>query len=363
MKGNKTTTINAALIAFSCLSIFSLAACSGAQSPSPSPTTTPIATTIPTLSPTPTPTPTATATTTPIPTPAPTRTYPLPGDQVFPEGITYDLTSNSFFVGSTNDGTIFRGNLATGSVTTFSAGGLDGRTAAIGMKVDSNTRRLWVVGGATGIIFVYNADNGSLIRKYDTYPVEQAGQIFLNDVAIAPNGDAYITDSRRPVLFKLGGAGAQTGQLEGWLDFTNTPVQFTANSTALNGIVVTQDGNYILVVHSTAQKLFRITVATKEVIEVDLGGKPQGGDGMVLEGQTLYVLTRTQDSDMIVRIQMSPDFSSGTIKDSFRDASFAFPTTIAKVDNRMLVVNSQFNKRGAGLQPVLPFTVSDIPIP
>ncbi|MBI4303265.1 MAG: SMP-30/gluconolactonase/LRE family protein [Chloroflexi bacterium] len=293
----------------------------------------------------------------PVPT-APARTYALPGDRVFPEGIAYDPISNSFFTGSTNDGTVFRGDLSSGQVTVFSAGGLDGRTAAIGMKVDSKTRRLWIAGGATGLIFVYNVDSGALIRKYNTPQVQQT---FLNDVALAPNGDAYFTDSRRPVLFKV--AGAQPGEAENWLDFTGTPVQFTANATALNGIVVSQDGAYIVVVHSAAQKLYRITIATKDVREVDLGGTAQGGDGMVLDGQTLYVLARTQTSDMIVRIQMAADFSRGTIRDNFRDASFAFPTTIAKLDSRMLVVNSQFNARGAGQTPKLPFTVSDIPIP
>lgn len=290
---------------------------------------------------------------------APAKSYALPGDRVFPEGITYDRTSNSFFTGSTNDGTLFRGDLASGQVNVFSAGGADGRTAAIGMKVDSKTRRLWVAGGATGLIFVYNVDSGTLVRKYAT---PQAEQTFLNDIALAPNGDAYITDSRRPVLFKISGSSAQPGELESWLDFAGTPVKFTEGATALNGIVVSQDGAYIVVVHSGDQKLFRIAIAGKETSEVDLVGIPQGGDGMVLDSQMLYVLTRTP-SDMIVRIQMTPDFSSGTIKDNFRDDSFAFPTTIAKVDGRMLVVNSQFNARSAGQTPKLPFSISDIPIP
>lgn len=294
------------------------------------------------------------------PAPAPAKSYALPGERVFPEGVAHDPVSNSFFTGSTNDGSVFRGSLSSGQVNIFSPGGSDGRTAAIGMKVDSKARRLWVAGGATGLVFVYNTDTGTLIRKYTT---PQAEQTFLNDVALAPNGDAYITDSRRPLLFKIPGAGAQPGELESWLDFTGTPVTFASGATALNGIVVSPDGAYIVVVHSGAQKLFRITVATKEVREVDLGGTPQGGDGMVLDGGTLYVLARTQTSDMIVRIPMAADFSSGTIRDSFRDDSFAFPTTIVKVDGRMLVVNSQFNARGAGQTPKLPFTVSDIPIP
>lgn len=292
--------------------------------------------------------------------PAPAKTYALPGDRVFPEGVAYDPASHSFFTGSTNDGAIFRGNLASGKVEIFSAGGADGRTAAIGMKVDETRRRLWIAGGATGLMLVYNIDTGALIRKYTT---PQAEQTFLNDVALAPNGDAYFTDSRRPVLFKIDGAGEPPGELASWLDFNGTPVKFTPGATALNGIVVSGDGRYIVVVHSGDRKLFRITVASREVREVDLDGTPQGGDGMVLDGETLYVLARTETGDGIARIQMAPDLASGTIRDSFRDDSFAFPTTIAKVADRMLVVNSQFNARGEGLTPKLPFTVSDIPIP
>ena len=40
------------------------------------------------------------------------------------------------------------------------------------------------------------------------------------------------------------------------------------------------------------------------------------------------------------------------------DPSFRFPTTVEAARGRLLVVNSQFNRRGPGLAPELPFTVS-----
>lgn len=326
-----------------------LGACGEQESPAP-----------PVIAPAPQPPPAPPPAPQPPLAPAPAKTYALPGDAVFPEGVAYDPVTNSFFTGSTGNGDVFRGDLATGQVTVFLPGGADGRTAAIGMKVDSKNRRLWVCGGGTGQMFVYNVDTGALIRKY---AAPSAPSTFINDVALAPNGDAYFTDSRRPVLFKISGSGSQPGELESWLDFNGTPVVYTANATSLNGIVISPDSAYIVVVHSGARKLYRITVSIKEALEIDLGGKPQGGDGMVLDGNVLYVLERTQTGDGIVRIDMLPDLSRGAIRDSFRDASFAFPTTIAKVGDRMLVVNSQFNTRGAGLTPKLPFTVSDIPIP
>jgi sugar lactone lactonase YvrE len=75
--------------------------------------------------------------------------YELPGEQVYPEGITFDETENVFYVGSTNDGTIFRGNIDTGGVEVFSEGGADGRTTAIGMDIDDQDR-LFVAAGDSG---------------------------------------------------------------------------------------------------------------------------------------------------------------------------------------------------------------------
>jgi len=86
--------------------------------------------------------------------------FALPGDQVFPEGVAYDMAMGEFYIGSTTDGTIYRGNLATGEVEVFSPGGDNGRTTAIGMKVDEDGL-LYVAGGATGTVFVYNTRDGN----------------------------------------------------------------------------------------------------------------------------------------------------------------------------------------------------------
>lgn len=59
-------------------------------------------------------------------------TYTIPGDKVFPEGIARVPHSKTFFVGSTTDGTIFRGDLRAPALTPFAAPGADGRTTAVG---------------------------------------------------------------------------------------------------------------------------------------------------------------------------------------------------------------------------------------
>jgi DNA-binding beta-propeller fold protein YncE len=125
--------------------------------------------------------------------------YTLPGDAVFPEGIAYQDDSGVFYVGSTTDGTVFRGRIEDSAASPFLTGGEDGRSTAIGMKVDP-LGRLYVAGGGTGLVFVYDTATGELIRSFAT---GFGGPQFLNDVALTPNGDAFVTDSLRPVLYRI----------------------------------------------------------------------------------------------------------------------------------------------------------------
>ncbi|MEJ7652541.1 MAG: hypothetical protein WKH64_03905 [Chloroflexia bacterium] len=102
-------------------------------------------------------------------------------------------------------------------------------------------------------------------------------------------------------------------------------------------------------------------VDTSESMQVDLGGATlAAGDGMILDGQTLYV-SRNQ-AELIVRAELADDNSSGEADDGFTNDAFMYPTTIAKTNGRLLAVNSQFDKRDAG-NPELPFTVVSVPIP
>ena len=278
--------------------------------------------------------------------------FALPGEQVFPEGVAYNPASGKFYVGSTTDGTLYEGDLASGEVTVFSEGGADGRTTAIGMKVDANGD-LWVAGGGTGQMFVYNTADGSLVASYTTPAVEQT---FINDVTITPDGSAYFTDSFRPVLFKI--SDMMGGEAESWLDFTGTVLEY-GEGFNLNGIAASPDGRYLLVVHSGNGNLYRIDTDTQEVSQVDTGGADlTAGDGILLVGNILYV-SRNQFGQ-IVPVTMSEDFSMGTAGEPLTDPSLIFPTTIALADDSLLVVNSQFNNRGG--TPQLPFTVSRLPL-
>jgi DNA-binding beta-propeller fold protein YncE len=149
--------------------------------------------------------------------------------------------------------------------------------------------------------------------------------------------------------------------LDRWLELTGTAFQYVAGFNA-NGIEVTPNSRYLVVVQSNTGKLFRIEIATREVTEIDLGGQTvPGGDGILLQGSTLYVLQNALG--LLTEIRLNIEDASGTVVGRTTDPSFAFPTSLDIARGRLLVVNSQFNRRAPGQTPTLPFTVSVIKRP
>ncbi|MDF2758223.1 MAG: hypothetical protein K0S99_855 [Thermomicrobiales bacterium] len=291
------------------------------------------------------------------------RVFALPAGGGFPEGVAYDAATGDFYVGSTIDGTIYRGNVETGTVEVFLPGGT-GRVA-VGLALDENGR-LFVAGGETGAVAVYDTATGQLLLEVAN---GLAPNTFLNDIAISPGGIAYITDSFNPLLYRVAATAIPpargtpapvptTDALEVFVDFTTTGFDLVQTGFNANGIAATPDGQYLLLAQTNTGALYRVDAATGETIQVDLGaGSLPGGDGLELDGETLYVVREGQ----ITTVTLGPDYTSGRVGASFSDPSFATPTTIARFDGCLLVVNSQFAALPG--QPQLPFTVSSVPLP
>ena len=284
------------------------------------------------------------------------RPFVLPGENIFPEGIAVDERTGDFYVGSTVDGTIYRGNArdASGEMEVFLEPGADGRESVTGMKFDGGGR-LWIAGRFTGRAFVYDTASGERIRTLET-PLSE--QTILNDVTVTQDA-AYITDSFRPTIFRVPVANGEVGEIQPWLDLDETPIEYGSGFN-LNGIAASEDGRYLITVQYNTGELYRIDTESEEVVRIDLGGDSvMTGDGILLDGTTLYVV-RNQPGD-IVPVELSEDLTSGEVGASFSDPSLAYPTTAAMYDGRLLVVNSQFSRQGG--EPDLPFTVSSLPIP
>jgi|HigsolmetaAR202D_1030399.scaffolds.fasta_scaffold00866_10 hypothetical protein len=287
--------------------------------------------------------------------------YSFPaGDEVYPEGIAFHAGNGDFFAGSTVAGAVYRGNTrgTSRNLTLFLPPGSDGRTDVRGLEVDSQGR-LWLAGGATGTMWMYDAVTGRFLSQFSN-GIEGS---FVNDVAIAPDGAAYFTDSRVPYIYKIAPDSEGIFRFEFWRDLSDSPIQFTEGFN-LNGIVVTPDNKYLIVVQSNTGKLFRVAIDSPQIDEITIanGDRVTAGDGLLLDGSTLHVVRNSLN--LIVQLRLSNDYLNAQQIGSFTHESFGFTTTIANADGRLLVINSQFNRRNnPDMPPIMPFTVSSVLAP
>lgn len=276
--------------------------------------------------------------------------YELPGEGLFPEGVAYHAGSGAAFVTGAGNGALYRIDLASGDVDTGWAPGTRPPFGAIGLAAGAED--LWVAGGMTGEIVRVDIATGDTEA---TLATPEAEATFLNDLTVAPNGDVYVTDSNRPVLFRIP-AGSDT--VESWLDLEGTPVPF-GEGINLNGIVVSDDGRHLITVHMSSGTLYRIDVANRDVVQVDLGGATvDGGDGLVLDGTTLYVVQN--GPDQVTVVELEDDLASGAVAGVLADERLTDAATAAKVGDALLVTNAQFSAMQG--EPELPFTLSVVPI-
>lgn len=287
----------------------------------------------------------------------PEAAFTLPGERVFPEGIACDHATGDLYVGSTTDGTVYKGNVEEpGELAVFLEPGGDGREAVTGMKVDGEGR-LFVAGRNTGRVFVYDTASGDLVRSFET--AADGAEALVNDITFAGEA-AYVTDSFRPVMYRIPRTADGVGDIEPWLDLKGTiPYDDRFN---LNGITSTDDGRYLVTVHAGTGVLYRIDTQTKEVSKIDLGGADlTTGDGLLLDGSSLFAVVTEPDAK-VVRIELAADASSGEVVDELKDPSFAYPTTLAQCGtDRIQVVNSQLDQAPDG-DPDLPFTIADVEV-
>jgi sugar lactone lactonase YvrE len=248
-----------------------------------------------------------------------------------PEGIAIGKGS-TFYVGSIPSGAIYRGDLRTGEGSIFIPG-IQGVRAAIGVEYDHGL--LFVAGGGTGKGFIYSATSGELLAEHQlaTLPIDpMTNPAFVNDVAVA-RGGAYFTDSRRPFLYRVGRDGVERIPLTG--DIVYDP---TVNNA--NGIEATPDGKTLIIVQSNVGKLFTVDPQSGETDEITLDESVERGDGLLLDGRTLYVVQNT--FNQVAVVQLTPDLASGTVTTHLTDPDFAVPTTIDEFGKRLYAVNARF---------------------
>jgi streptogramin lyase len=250
-----------------------------------------------------------------------------------PEGITTG-PAGTFFAGARTDGAIYSGDVRTGQLTQVVAGSAG--TAAVGLFYDDRSGLLFVAGGRPA------SDTGEgRVTAYRDGAVAYQGTVpdagFLNDVVVTEDA-AYFTDSFRAslVVVRLDAAGVPTGAPT-LLPLTGEYVQ--PAGFGANGIRELPTGDLVVVSGGVLYSVDPVT-GVADVIEVR-GRQLTAGDGLVLDGSTLYVVNG-YGGDEVAVLRLSADATRAQAVGVIRSAALDRPTTGALVDGSLYVVNGRF---------------------
>ncbi len=276
-------------------------------------------------------------------------TYQLTGDAVSAanpagskfEGIGADQRRGLFYVSEVTGGEIHRGSVRSVSTEVWVDGnGVDGRYTARGITVDRQGR-VYVAGGPNGLgtgrpdLWVYAAD-GTLLAALRA----PGDDVFLNDVAIGPDGAAYFTNSNDAEVYRVANDG--TGWRAAlWADATDRiPREAGFN---LGGIVLTADRSAFVVAQGNTGRLWRFDARTGEASAIATGGADLvNADGLVREGNRLTVVRNF--SKMIATLRLSADGSRAWLLDQQATAADRVLTTAKTLRGRTLYVDSKFDE-------------------
>ena len=287
--------------------------------------------------------------------------FTLSEKDFIPEGIAYDPVEKNFYVGSTYRRKIVAINAA-GEVRDFVKEKQDGVWGMVGMEVDPVRRHLWVNtanGGAAANMFMIDPDpategktailridlkTGNILKRYDLGSKESPR--FLNDVAIAPNGDVYVSESMAGEIYRIT---TKADTLELLIP--------TGSMGYCNGLALSQDARFLYVSHIEGITVMDLQSGQKQLLAGPPDSELGNHDGMIFYKNSLIgIQGLTGDVDRIVRFHLEDPTRVGRIEVLQNNHPlFQLPTTgDMKGDEFYYIANSQlrsFDEKGKIFPP------------
>ena len=268
----------------------------------------------------------------PAAVPGPAR-ISVPQAALSPEGIQYDEANARFVVSSRTQGRV--GTVRDDSTYTVLAD--EPRLiSTIGLNLDAPRQRLLVAVSDNGAnaarttaatlrklaaLAIFNPSTGALLRYVDLGGLRPGPNHFANDIAVDNAGNAYITDSLSPLLYKVDPQGVASVFLE-------NPQLSTGAGFGLNGIVFHPDG-YLLVAKSDNGTLFKVPLSNPAGFTTVASSQSLvGTDGLLLlDPQTLLAVSGSQQS--VFRVKSTDAWATASGTGTFATGAVR-PTTITR---------------------------------
>jgi outer membrane protein assembly factor BamB len=271
-----------------------------------------------------------------------------------PEGFTIGKGTTAY--NGSIDGSIYKMNLRSGEGEVLVEAEPDFDVFAndcykLGMRVDPRSNYLIVAGCQQGDAYVYDADDGELIQKFQ---LDDSGFSVINDLAITRDA-VYFTDFGQPFLYRLpltrngrvpsdSNAATQIALTGDFNDGDNLIGAFA------NGIVATADGTTLIVGNSGTSKIFKVDPSTGHADEImvdpPLLGLLDGSflDAIVMYEGVLFILSpgETAAGDLIQVVTLSDDMLSGTLVGTIADSDMDGVASGAMHGDSLYVNNARY---------------------
>jgi sugar lactone lactonase YvrE len=265
----------------------------------------------------------------------------------YPEGTVYDPPAEVFYVSSVHTGTIGKVDRSGKYTPVYIDSSLK---STFGMKIDPARKRLWVCAGDPNysqyrdsftykkMIRVIQVDlaTGKKIADIDMSGLYN-GRHFPNDLSLDEQGNAYITDSFSPVIYKIDNTGkASLFTQSSW---------FSSAGVGLNGIVWHPSG-YLLVANNGDGSLLKIDLSDpKHISKVQLDQFFPGADGLLLDGQQNLVIVQNKGVNKIFKLSSTDNWLHAKVIAATQSKDmFSYPSTATLKGSEVWVMNAKLNE-------------------
>jgi DNA-binding beta-propeller fold protein YncE len=268
---------------------------------------------------------------------------------LYPETIEYDAARDQFLLGSFRAGAIY-------AVKRDGAVALvvdDPRLCSVlGIAVDRARNRVWAVNSDLGAgaklsaagpkhlaaVAAYDLATGRALHYVDVAPL-YGGPHLLNGIALDAAGNAYVSDSFSPVLYRVDADGHASVFLHSQ--------EFNGDGINLNGLVAHPDG-YLLVIKKSDGAIFKIPLADPySSSKVRIRRSFVGGDGVTLATPDTLLIVANQTpvfkSNRVFSLKSTDHWATAEVV-AEESLGEDYATTAVRRADELYVVSSRLNQ-------------------
>jgi DNA-binding beta-propeller fold protein YncE len=234
--------------------------------------------------------------------PKPEVAFRIPEKDLIPEGISYDPTSGSFYLGSIQKKKIIRVTQQ-GKISDFATAENSGLLVVLGMKVHKG--KLWVCNNSPqydssqfiSAVSVFDLTSGKVERRYE---LNDGRKHLFNDLVLTADGTAFVTDSDGGTVYILRST-------------SDDPEAFLAAGTLRypNGIALSPDEKKLIVSTGSGLGIVGIDIQSKEVVPIQHEKFLLiGVDGLYRHKNSLIAVQNVTYPESIMELHCSEDFNT-----------------------------------------------------